>query len=286
MKEYEAQMTTRLDTSHPYIIRLDGHKFSSFTRPFNKPFDIRIHNAMRQTLIDLLEQFKPSTGFTCSDEITLVFPLLPNEKTGQLSSHADFDAKVQKITTLAAGYASVCFYKALKSENFTAAADQALVDHIERTRPHFDSRVFNVPSNTEVVNNLLWRASWDFRRNSISTLAQAHFSSKQLHGQNTLKQQEMLKEKGISWDEQPDWFKWGIFAKKEKFIKESEVKGEKVNSVRSRVTVKSLELAKKYEKQQEEWIVSKYWPSSPEVKEFEAKEKLGEAKEGAGTNDS
>lgn len=269
MKEYEAVFSTRVDTKLPFIIRLDGHKFSSFTRPFRKPFDLRIHNAMRQTLLDLVEQFRPTTGFTCSDEITLVFPLVFNEKLGEYHSHADFDAKVQKLTTLTASYASVCFYQALKAEKF-AQDEMDLVEHIDKHKPHFDSRIFNVPSNAEIVNNILWRASWDFRRNSISTLAQAHFSPKQLHGKNTKKQLEMLKEKGISWDEQPDWYKWGIFAKKEKFIKDTEVKGEKVKAVRMRVTVKSFEMPRKYEKQQEEWIVSKYWPISQDVKEFEA----------------
>jgi len=269
MKEYEAVLSSRVETTLPYIIRLDGHKFSSFTRPFKKPFDVRIHNAMRHTLVELLDQFRPSTGFTCSDEITLVFPIIPNEKTGELRSHADFDAKVQKITTLSAGFASVCFYKALKSEKFEAD-EQSLVEHIERTKPHFDARVFNVSSNVEIVNNLLWRASWDFRRNSISTLAQAHFSSKQLHGKNTKVQMEMLNEKGIHWESQPDWFKWGVFAKKEKYLKESEVKGAKVTSVRTRVTVRAFEMAKKYEKKQEEWIVAKFWPPSQEVIVFEA----------------
>jgi len=281
MKEYEAVLSSRVDTAFPYIVRLDGHKFSSFTRPFKKPFDVRIHNAMRQTLIELLDQFRPCTGFTCSDEITLVFPVLPNEKTGELRSHADFDAKVQKITTLSAGFASVCFYKALKNEKFEAE-EQSLVEHIERTKPHFDARVFNVPSNVELVNNLLWRASWDFRRNSISTLAQAHFSSKQLHGKNTKVQMEMLNDKGIHWESQPDWYKWGVFAKKEKYLKESDVKGEKVTSVRTRITVKSFEMARKYEKKQEDWIVSKYWPLSQEVINFEVEQ---EKKGKKGTED-
>jgi len=221
---------------------------------------------MRQTLSDLIEQFHVTTGFTCSDEITLVFPLLLDEKTGEYKSRADFDGKVQKITTLTASFASVCFYKYLKTEKF----EESLVDHIERTKPHFDSRIFNVPTNMEIVNNLLWRASWDFKRNSISTLAQAHFSPKQLHGKNTKQQLEMLKEKGISWDAQPDWYKWGIFAKREKFLKETEVKGSKVVAMRSKITIKSFELEKKYDQKQEQWIISKHWPASEDVEKFEA----------------
>jgi len=38
----------------------------------------------------------------------------------------------------------------------------------------------------------VWRARIDFRRNSISTLAQAHFSPKVLHGVNTKQMLVML----------------------------------------------------------------------------------------------
>jgi len=48
------------------------------------------------------------------------------------------------------------------------------------------------------------------------------------------------------------------------------VKGAKVTSVRTRVTVRAFEMAKKYEKKQEEWIVAKFWPPSQEVIVFEA----------------
>jgi len=41
MKEYEAVTNIKIDPTKPYIIRLDGHKFSSFTGPFKKPADIR-----------------------------------------------------------------------------------------------------------------------------------------------------------------------------------------------------------------------------------------------------
>jgi len=41
MKSYEKPTAMVLDPSKPFIIRIDGHKFSSYTRPFNKPFDDR-----------------------------------------------------------------------------------------------------------------------------------------------------------------------------------------------------------------------------------------------------
>ena len=42
MKRYEERTTSsKIARNEPFIIRLDGHKFSTFTRPFQKPFDER-----------------------------------------------------------------------------------------------------------------------------------------------------------------------------------------------------------------------------------------------------
>ena len=41
MKEYENGYKMVVDPSKPYIIRLDGHGFSKFVKPFNKPYDVR-----------------------------------------------------------------------------------------------------------------------------------------------------------------------------------------------------------------------------------------------------
>jgi tRNA(His) 5'-end guanylyltransferase len=42
MKQYEQNSPlNELRIDQPFIIRLDGHKFSTFTRCFKKPFDER-----------------------------------------------------------------------------------------------------------------------------------------------------------------------------------------------------------------------------------------------------
>jgi tRNA(His) 5'-end guanylyltransferase len=41
MKAYERTTQVYVDSSTPYVIRLDGHTFSKFTRGFKKPFDDR-----------------------------------------------------------------------------------------------------------------------------------------------------------------------------------------------------------------------------------------------------
>ena len=41
MKEYEAASSTFIDILKPFIVRLDGHSFSKYTKGFKRPFDER-----------------------------------------------------------------------------------------------------------------------------------------------------------------------------------------------------------------------------------------------------
>jgi len=214
---------------------------------------------MVATTCDLVAQFRAASGFTCSDEITLIFPLQKIE-TGEEKTQLEFGGKVQKLTTLTAGYASMCFYKHLTREKYEQD-EQQLLDHIEKHGPHFDARVFNVPTNAEIVNNLMWRSLHDYRRNSISSLAQCHFSQKALNGKNTDQQMELLLTKGLDWHAQPIWYKYGTFAKKERFEIETQLPdGKMIMATRSKLVAKDIEMSKTYTKEQEDWITAKYWP--------------------------
>jgi tRNA(His) 5'-end guanylyltransferase len=65
----------------------------------------------------------------------------------------------------------------------------------------FDARVFQIPYQEEVINYFIWRQQ-DATRNSISSVAQANFSTKELHGKKTNQMQDMLMlEKGINWND-------------------------------------------------------------------------------------
>lgn len=55
MKELEVQEQA-VDASSPFIIRLDGVSFYTFTKGVTKPFDDRITRAMVKTAKDLLEK--------------------------------------------------------------------------------------------------------------------------------------------------------------------------------------------------------------------------------------
>jgi tRNA(His) 5'-end guanylyltransferase len=65
----------------------------------------------------------------------------------------------------------------------------------------FDARVFQIPYHEEVFNYFIWRQQ-DASRNSISSVAQANFSAKELNGKKTSDMQDMLMlEKGINWND-------------------------------------------------------------------------------------
>ena len=209
MKLNETKET--LDPCKPWIMRLDGHKFGKFTRPFDRPFDMRIHNAMAETCKALMETFRPSTIFTCSDEITLVFPAL-NKVDDPEPRVPIFSGRVQKITSLASGLASITFDRHITK---LCQDNQKLLEHIGRLPPYFDARIHVVESDMDALENIVWRCHYDYKRNSVSTCAFAHFSKKQLFKVSTNQKLEKLRSIGHPWESLPNVFKYGLFIKKE-----------------------------------------------------------------------
>jgi tRNA(His) 5'-end guanylyltransferase len=63
---------------------------------------------------------------------------------------------------------------------------------------YFDARVFTIPDRIEVMNYFIWR-NQDCSRNSVSMVAQANFSHKELQGKSTTEMHEMLHAKKVNW---------------------------------------------------------------------------------------
>lgn len=80
LKKYEKEFESRIDPKDFIICRLDGHKFSKYTKGFRRPFDEILSSAMQKTSEALLEKFGAVTAYKQSDEITLVFPPQYKEK--------------------------------------------------------------------------------------------------------------------------------------------------------------------------------------------------------------
>ena len=285
MKEYEGQTAMFLEKEQPWIVRLDGHHFSKFTRGFRKPFDERLGRAMVSTASDLLSEFTPTLVFTQSDEITMVFPALlaPAKRTEEQQQQQQqqqqqakeqqqqrqqtkeqqqlFGGKVSKITTLMASFCAVRFNFHLRQEDFGGAEEVRLREKVERCVAYFDARAFNVPTEVEAVNNVLWRSHVDCRRNSINNLGSVHFSHREMQGMTSQEVYQRLRtEKGVEWDAYPGGFKFGTFVKKEQFSKEAvDVKTDSVVTVmRTKVEARSFALAG-FQGSHVPLLFAKYW---------------------------
>lgn len=138
MKAYEAVETERvLDPSLPIYARIDGRAFSTFTRGMRRPFDKRMLDAMVDTTKRLVQSTHARIGYVQSDEISLVWLCDAPE------SEPLFGGKVHKLTSVLASLAAASFQYELRQ-----SFDEADASVLCCALPHFDARVFSLPSRT------------------------------------------------------------------------------------------------------------------------------------------
>ena len=197
MKAYERIETDQRFAPNALVyVRLDGRGFSRFTKGLARPWDKRLSDLMIFVTEKLVKEFNCLTGYTQSDEISLVIE-------NKYESPMTFDAKKQKLLSVIAGYASSVFSAELANRIPEKAGQY----------PTFDCRMFEVP-RTDAANAFLWREQ-DATKNSISMLAQHYFSHKELMGKNSKVKIEMLKtQKDVIWEDCPAFFKFGTYVKR------------------------------------------------------------------------
>lgn len=205
MKDYEFRETERrLFTSLPIYARIDGRGFSKFTKKMERPFDIRMCDAMVDTTKALVEKTGALIGYTQSDEISLVWMASGHDKS------IFFDGKIQKMASVLSGIATSAFTMAIMRYFEDSCSYLQMM-------PHFDARVIQLPSKTEAANMFLWR-NLDATKNAISMAAHHHFSHKSLQGVNGPQMQERLfQECGINFNTYPAFFKRGTWVKRVTF---------------------------------------------------------------------
>lgn len=195
-KEYEtAEAGRKTMRGLPILARLDGRAFHTFTRGLERPFDRGMSRLMVETTKFLVEETHPLLGYTQSDEITLVWYEAPDSTSETL-----FGGRLQKLTSVLAGMASAKFATELPNQL------PSKVGYL----PHFDCRVWQVPTLKEALDVLIWRED-DATRNSITMAAQSMFSDKELHGVGSSAKQEMMFQKGTNWNDYPNFFKRGTY---------------------------------------------------------------------------
>ena len=206
MKAYEAAETSRaFDASLPVYARIDGRSFSSFTRAMRRPFDARMTAAMVATTKHLVKETHARIGYTQSDEISLVWAC------DSVESEPLFGNKVHKLTSVLASLAAASFQYEVRQ-----AFEEPDASILACALPHFDARVFQLPTRDEAANAFLWRAM-DARKNAVSMATRSVYSAKQMFGADQSRMRAMLADKGIDFESYPPAFKWGTWVRRVTF---------------------------------------------------------------------
>lgn len=215
IKEFNHTISDKFDlqikNNEYYIVRLDGKKFSNLTKLFNKtdklPFDINFISMMVLTLKDVVEQFKPSTGYCHSDEITLIFPKCENHL---------FDGNMNKLIFNISMFTTLRFNYHFMNIINKFVNQYKKYNELVELRPIFDARImkFTDVDKYEIYNHQIMRSIIDSERNALLTYGCLNFKQSGIDKKNTLEIKEMLKEKNINWNTDIDLFlKNGVYCK-------------------------------------------------------------------------
>lgn len=201
MKKYEAATRFQLPIRMPVIIRLDGKAFHTLTKNCERPYDAELRLFLVTATSRLLHEVPARMAYCQSDEISLL--LIDYNK---FESQQWFDGVIQKMASVSASIMGVEFNTLWLNPNGRAAGFPG----------YFDSRVFPIPERD--VENYFVSRQQDCIRNAISMAAQAEFSSKELHGKHSDEMRAMLLNKGVQFDNHPEWFRFGSVVTRDEII--------------------------------------------------------------------
>lgn len=216
MKEYEEITNYKLIKKTPVIIRLDGKNFSSFTKGLDKPFDEDFDQAMKYTCLVLKEKMDNVRFiYSHSDEISILLTDWNKEKEqdgGRVDCYYDY--RLQKIVSVATSIATTAFNKYIELiiekykdsvvndyDNSEEDRNKVAVWLSKKYKANFDGRAFNIPID-EVNNYFIYRQK-DCYRNAVSNFAITLFSHKELQHKSIEERVDMLKEKGVDFNQLP-----------------------------------------------------------------------------------
>lgn len=227
IKAYEMEFTRKkIDASLPFVIRLDGHAFSKFTRGLKKPYDYNLHQVFSNTATYLMKEFRADMAYTHSDEISLLFYPHRTKKDNKSLVNSNqvgwrepfYGGRIQKMISICAGMCTMFFNKELVNI-FSPIKEQYLdklttYDRMVNSQAFFDCRIFQLHNDVEMFSYMFFRSQIDCRRNHVYELARKSFTKSELDSKSTEVRITMLKEKGINWDNEPACFRRGSFFKR------------------------------------------------------------------------
>ena len=223
MRVYETAFDQSAVPGMFLVARIDGRSFTRLTREthqFNAPFDERFRDLMVATTEHLMQcGFRIIYGYTQSDEISLLFD--PNENA--------FGRKLRKYDSILAGEASAKFALLLGAH----AA--------------FDCRISLLPNANLVGDYFRWRNEdahrnalngwcyWTLRKDGLNVTQ----ATKRLEGMPVSEKNELLFQRGINFNDVPNWQKRGIGLYWETYCKQAvnRLTGEEVLAQRRRIKI-------------------------------------------------
>ncbi len=230
MRALECFHSLRLREGMFPIIRVDGRSFSRLTESkFEKPFDLRFHEAMMQTAQSLLQETRGLYAYTESDEISVLCP----------REWDFFDREVEKVVSVTASIAASVFSLAI-------GAPVA-----------FDSRIVAAADESQVVDYFRWRQAdaarcalngwcyWTLRKSGKGV----EVATKQLESKDVAHKNELLSKSGVDFSKLPGWQRLGTGFYWETVEKEGYNPKKKVKVIahRQRIRVdKDLPVGEKY----------------------------------------
>jgi len=202
---YEAVTRFFLPRRSYTIIRVDGKAFHTYTKHLQKPFDAYFCMAMDYAAVALCEEITGALfAFTQSDEISIVVADFKRIKTC-----AWFDNNLQKMCSVSASTATCAFNERRLCQHILHGSFPTRESILTEFKwGKFDSRVFQIPQRTEVINYFRWRQK-DTVRNSIESVAHSLYSQSELVGKNGDALQELIFQKGINWNDYTPQLKRG-----------------------------------------------------------------------------
>lgn len=149
---------------------------------------------------NLHARFLGEGGQRCSAltrQITLIW------LSDEWNSHIFFEGKIHKMESILASMTSVYFNKMLPN----------CIPEKKEKMPVFDCRVFQVPTEFEASNNIIWRQQ-DAQRNSVQMAARAFFGHQECENLSAFELRVKMKKAGIVWEEFPEFFRQGTIIRK------------------------------------------------------------------------
>ena len=268
MKTYEKVNSNESISSYkPFIARLDGVNFSKYTQGFDKPYDILFRTVMILTMNELVDKFQATTGYTQSDEITLIFPAVctKDEYDNRTNNrfHYRKGRKMKICSILSSSCTSRFLYYMMNLMNHQQHKKlKKIQERIEKMSVSFDCRLIEYPDDKEyeILNHQIWR-SLDCERNAILQYGMYVLGNKKIFKMNCKQICESLQNKSYNYLE-PKFILYGVYCKK---ISYTHIIDDK-ETQRSKYINKTFEI--KYSDEILKMLFSKYLYNSNELMEY------------------